>query len=144
IALLLWLYALQITLLVSIFRHKSLAVQRYFVVGVTLAALVLLALAYYNTTALQAVIQQYLQGGPQAPRGRISGPLVDLATNPWTYTALNFGILAIFWLDTLRRWVRRSMGLPPNPEVDLGLDDEPKPQELPRVEDMVSGDLLAA
>ncbi len=144
IALLLWLYALQITLEVSIFRHKSLAAPRYVVVGVTLVAVTLLALAYYNTAALQAVIQQYLQGGPQAPRGRVTGPLADLATNPWTYTILNFGILAIFWLDTARRWVRRAMGLPPNPEVDLGLGDEPKSPELPRVEDMISGDLLAA
>lgn len=144
IPLVLWLFALQITLEVSIFRHRSLAIRRYVVVGVTLAAIALVGAAYYNTAALQALIQQYLQGGPQAPRERVTGPLIDLATNPWTYTILNFGLLATFWLDTAYRWTRRAMGLPPNPAVDLGLEDEATPAELPRVEDMVSGDLLAA
>jgi hypothetical protein len=54
-------------------------------------------------------------------------------SNPWTYTLINILILGVFWIDTLRRWGRRAAGLPPNPRSN----------ELPSLEDLISGDLIA-
>jgi hypothetical protein len=54
-------------------------------------------------------------------------------SNPWTYTLVNLAILSIFWIDTLRRWTRRARDLPPNPYS----------KEMPKLEDLISGDLIA-
>jgi hypothetical protein len=141
-----WLYALQITLEVSIFRHRSLRVRRVVIVGVTLLSVVLLGVAVLNSDSLQALIWQYLHRTPTPPPIHEGGSGLRLLTNPWTYAVLNFGILGVFWLDTARRWIRRAQGQSPNPQVDLGLDDpgSQKRPELPRLEDMISGDLIAA
>ncbi len=143
IVLLPWLYALQIMLLISIFRDSSLRWRRFVIVGMTLLVIVLLAAAALNSDELQSVIQQYLQHRQQPVQQPANGPLSRLAGNALTYTVINFVILGVFWLDTARRWLRRALGYSPNPEVDLGLDDQGR-QALPRIEDMVSGDLLAA
>jgi hypothetical protein len=143
IVLLPWFYALQITLLVSIFRHPSLRWRRYVIVGVTLLSIVVLGVAYNYSFELRAYLNQLLHHTPTPQPS--NGLLTQLTDSAWTYTIINFGILLIFWLDTVRRWVRRAQGLSPNPEVDLGLDDSGKRRnkELPRMEDVVSGDLIA-
>jgi len=142
-----WLFALQYIFLASIFRDPSLRWRRYVITAMLLLCIVVLAVLWFNSHELQTLITDYLQRKPsqpsQQPQGQ--GLLARLTSDPWTYTILNFGILAIFWLDTARRWIRRGMGLSPNPEIDLGLDDAGNPRkELPRVEDMLSGDLIAA
>jgi len=148
IVLLPWLYALQIVLLLSIFRDPSLRWRRFVIVGMTLLVIVLLAAAALNSDELQTVIQQYLQRRQQPVQQPVNGPLLRLASDALTYTVINFVILGVFWLDTARRWLRRAMGYSPNPDVDLGLGyqrlDEQDKRVLPRIETMVSGDLLAA
>jgi hypothetical protein len=145
IVLLPWLYALQFTLLLSIFRHPTLRWRRFVMGTALLLCIVTLGYLYVNSAELQALITQALQRKPSQPAQQPSeGPLTRISTNPWAYLILNFGILAIFWLDTARRWIRRGMGLSPNPEIDLGLDESGKRRKgPPRVEDMISGDLIA-
>ena len=72
------------------------------------------------------------------------GLLRGFFSDPITLTVINLAILGIFWLDTLRRWVRRARGLQPNPRVNLGSYDEGKAApELDPITDIVSGDLIA-
>src|SRR5262249_22599378 len=66
-----------------------------------------------------------------------------LAQQSATYTLLNFGLIAIFWADTVRRWIRRSQGLPPNPRVRLGIEQAAAPEDLPTMSELISGDLIA-
>ncbi len=60
---------------------------------------------------------------------------------------VNFGIILIFWADTLRRWGRRAAGLRLHPEIDLATgathDEKVDPENLPSMAELVSGDLLA-
>jgi hypothetical protein len=139
-----WLYALQFTLELSIFRDRSLRWRRLVMVGTTLLSIGLLVVAALNSNELQTAIQQFLEHRQQPAQPQGNGFLLRLASNPWTYVLINFVILGIFWLDTARRWIRRALGLSPNPAVDLGLDTPAASAALPRIEDMVSGDLLAA
>jgi hypothetical protein len=75
-----------------------------------------------------------------AARTKSAAGLVGSATvtnlslsNPWTYTLVNALILSVFWIDTLRRWGRRATGQRPNPHSN----------EMPSLEDLISGDLIA-
>jgi hypothetical protein len=65
---------------------------------------------------------------------------------PLTYTVLNFLIIGIFWLDTIRRWVRRMRGESPTRRIDLatgGPTFKADSADLPTMEELISGDLVA-
>src|SRR6185312_5405376 len=93
-------------------------------------------ITYFNQS-LPEILRQLLQ------QGRF---LKFLAGNQWTYTFVNFALIAIFWLDTIRRWMRRARGLNPNPGVDIGFGYSgrgERDEEMPSLSELISGDLIA-
>jgi hypothetical protein len=132
----LWLSALIITLFASIFRDKSLRGHLIASMVVTVLAVVLVGITYYNSV-LPKILQQLLAQHVI---------LVTLAKSTYTYSVINFSLLAIFWGDTIRRWSRRARGEAPISTVDIGLDsDRPASKSaLPSLQELVSGDLIAA
>lgn len=135
----LWFCALMLTLLASIFRDKSLRGRLIATIVVALLAVIVVAILKFSDS-LPDFIQQLLRGH------RL---LAALTQSTATYNVINFGIIAVFWADTMRRWVRRARGLPPNPSVNLGLGDpadsaERDPRDMPTLQELISGDLVAA
>lgn len=131
----LWFCALLITLQVSIFRAAELRVRLIATLVVTVICIVLVILAKYGNI-LPDFIQQLIH-----PREFFTA----LADEPWTYTIANFGLLAVFWVDTLRRWIRRARGMTPNPSVTITLGTPRKDaEEMATLEELISGDLIAA
>src|SRR5262249_14132409 len=131
----LWFCALVITLQASIFRNRALRVP---LVVTLIVTLICIALVGVNAFAplLPDVIRRLLN---------LQETLRGLATNAWTYTILNFGIILIFWVDSIRRWSRRARGLAPTDAIPLLPDEtaeslsEKDPDTL---EEMLSGHLL--
>jgi hypothetical protein len=132
----LWFCALLITLQISIFRHQSLRARLIATLLMSLAAIVFIGITYFNQS-LPEILRQLLQGGRF---------LRFLAGNQWTYTVVNFLLIGIFWLDTIRRWMRRARGLTPNPGVDIGVGYGGRGEhdsEMPSLQELISGDLIA-
>ena len=105
----LWFCAVLITLQISIFRDTSLRARLIATLIMSLLAIVFIGITYFNQS-LPEILRNLLQ------QGRF---LRFLAGNQWTYTVVNFLLIGIFWLDTIRRWVRRARGQSPNPGVDI-------------------------
>jgi hypothetical protein len=128
----LWFCALMITLLASIFRHRSLRGQLIATLIIAVICVVIVYVIGFPGGVIRALIQKYL-------------PL--LADEQLTYVVVNFAIILIFWVDTLRRWARRAAGLRLHPEVDLTtgatIDDPVDPKDQPSMAELISGDLLA-
>lgn len=130
-ALYLWFSALVVTLLWSIYRNPALRGQLIVVLVVAGLAIILAAVIGNPTGAIRKLLQQYL-------------PL--LAKEQVTYTIVNFGLIALYWVDTLRRWTRRARGQRPHPQFDLMTGkktDTAAPEELPSMSELISGDLIA-
>jgi hypothetical protein len=133
----LWLCALLVTLIASVLRDASLRQRLIAMLVVSLVAIV-----FIGITQFQNIL-------PGIIRDLLSHHVIFqyLSTNPATYTVVNFGLIAIFWADTLRRWVRFRRGLPLHPRVDIGLGDSARTAD-PRTDttfsELISGDLLAA
>ncbi len=129
----LWFCALMITLLASILRDSAL--RRRLIVMLVVAALAIVIVGAIR----------FSQSLPQWLRDLITQHrlLVYLSTHPITYLVINFGLIALFWLDTFRRWWRRARGLPPNPRVTIGIESEHEKHDLPEMQELVSGDLIA-
>ncbi len=135
----LWLCALIMTLQISIFRHHSLRRQLTATLMVTVISMIIVGITYFYNLQFQAFLQNVLE---QLLHQHII--LRYIGDNPWTYAIINFGLMAIFWVDTIRRWMRRARGLPPNPKVDIGIfstggDDD----DMPTLQELISGDLIA-
>ena len=142
----LWFCALIMALQISILRNPRLRRQLTATLIVTTFCIIFVGLVYYYNLALQQFLQNILQ---QLLDIRIP----QIGNNPWTYTLINFLVLAIFWVDTLRRWGRRARGLPPALHVEIDLSSNPSestirrmvpPEEMPSMSELVSGDLIAA
>lgn len=129
----LWFCALVLTLQISIFRDVSLRKRLIATIIVSVVAIIVVGIIYFNRS-LPYILQQLLQGH------RL---ITFLARNAWTYTVVNFLILGVFWVDTLRRWLRRARGQAPTPSVNIGGGEQPRAQELPSMQELVSGDLIA-
>jgi hypothetical protein len=130
-ALYFWFSALVVTLLWSIFRHRTLRPQ-------LIAVLIIAALC---------IILAYFVGDPT---GRIRKFLEEnlplLAKEQLTYVVINFGLILVFWVDTLRRWARRARGLRPHAVINIMTGkktDTAAPEELPSMSELISGDLIA-
>lgn len=128
----LWFSALMITLLVSIFRHRSLRGQLIATLVIALLCVIIVYIDVFPGGFIRRLLERYL-------------PL--LADEQLTYVVINFGIILVFWVDTIRRWVRRAHGLRLHPEVDLesgaALDEKVDPADQPSMAELISGDLLA-
>ncbi|HEY1390396.1 MAG TPA: hypothetical protein VGF38_17800 [Ktedonobacterales bacterium] len=133
----LWFCAVLVTLQISIFRDASLRARLIATLIMSLLAIAFIGITYFNQS-LPGILRDLLT------RGRI---LRALASSPWTYSFVNFALVTIFWLDTLRRWVRRRRGQSPNPGVDIGFPYSgrgPRDDEMPSLQELISGDLIAA
>ena len=130
----LWFCALLLTLQVSIFRDASLRRRLFAMLIVSLLAIFLVGVTYFSNSLPDYIRQllDYLN-------------LSRWVTYPITYTIINFLLLTIFWVDTVRRWTRRARGMPPNPRVSIGLGarEQVDPDDLPTMSELVSGDLIA-
>lgn len=133
-ALYLWFCALIIGLQCSILRHRRLRRQLVATLTVTVISIVLVGIIYFYGADIGKFLQQVLN--------LIHVTLPQLGNNPWTYTIINFGIIAVFWLSTIRRWVRRAAGLPIHAGADIGLEDD-QTADFPDMRQLVSGDLIA-
>lgn len=130
-ALYLWFSALVVTLLWSVYRSRALRGQLITVLIVAGLCIILAYLFGDPTGFIKRLIQQYL-------------PL--LAKEQVTYVIINFGLIALYWVDSLRRWTRRSQGLRPHAALDLMTGqktDKAALEELPSMSELVSGDLIA-
>src|SRR5215469_15955699 len=87
----LWFSALEITLLASILRDQSLRRRLIATVIVGVLAVVVVGIIYFNNS-LPDFIKQLLNQHVL---------LRKIAGSPVTYTIVNFGLLAIFWADTV-------------------------------------------
>jgi hypothetical protein len=133
----LWFCAVLVTLQISIFRHHSLRKQLIATLILSLLAIIFIGITYFNQS-LPEILRNLLQ------QGRF---LRFLAGNQWTYTVVNFGLIGIFWLDTVHRWVRRAQGQSPTSGVDIGFTYSgrgPRDNEMPTLQELISGDLIAA
>lgn len=137
-ALFLWFCALIIVLQISIFRHPTLRRQRNATLIATGVSMVLVTIFYLYGRTFIPDIENFISNLLQ--RHIL---LSYLGHSQWTYLILNFGIIAIYAVDTAVRWNRRSRGLPPNPRADIGFGKPVDPNDLPAMEELISGDLVA-
>ncbi len=135
----LWLSALLLMLETSIFRDPALRLRLFAALTVTMLSIAVLGVFYYDRAALEALVAQLAQ----QPRLSVNLTLDDVLANPWTYTIVDALILVLFWGDTLRRWVRRAQGLPLNAAGTGPAFEGESARDLPRMEDLLSGDLMA-
>lgn len=133
----LWFCALIITLQVSIFRNQSLRRRLAAILIISLLCVVFIGITYFSSS-LPEVLRRLLEQGKL---------LRLLASSSVTYIVINFGLIAIFWTDTIRRWIRRARGLPPNPRVDIGFEKLSVgfggADDMPSLAELISGDLMA-
>jgi hypothetical protein len=136
----LWFSGLILVLQISILRHISLRRELAATLSVTIFSVIFLGVLYFHPlwiTDLLNLLEQVI--------ARIIGHPI-LASLPLTYTVINFLIIGIFWLDTIRRWVRRLRGESPTRRIDLVTGEttyKAGDDELPTMEELVSGDLVA-
>lgn len=128
----LWFCAVLVTLQISILRHQSLRRRLVMTLLFSLFSIAFIGVTYFNAS-LPDILRRLLHGG---------NALRFLGTHAGTYAIINFGLIVVFWLDTIRRWFRRARGLPPNPRVDL-FDDGGQPTDMPSMQELISGDLIA-
>ena len=142
-ALYLWFCALIMALQASVLRHPSLRRQLAATLTVTTVCIILVGIIYYFNSDIANALSSLLK--------RISGRPVFIQTigqSQWTYFVINFGLLAIFWVDTIRRWVRRARGLPPatHTKIDLmtgAVNPVTATDDIPSMQELISGDLIA-
>lgn len=137
-ALFLWFCSLIIVLQVSIFRHPTLRRKRNATLIATGVSMVLVTIFYLYGRYFIPNIEDFIY--------RILHQHILLSLlghSPWTYLILNFGIITVYVVDTAVRWNRRSRGLPPNPRADIGDGKPVDPDDLPAMEELISGDLVA-
>jgi hypothetical protein len=145
----LWFCALVLTLQISILRHRSLRSQLTRTLVVTIVSIIFVGVFdIYNQeilTALQNLLSTLLN---------TQVLLQNFGKSPWTYSVINFGILTVYWLDTIRRWVRSARGKSPFKPAEIGLDSPDSSAGLPAtkqagesapptISELVSGDLIA-
>lgn len=132
----LWMSALLITLIASILRDASLRGRLLAMVAVAVVAIVFIGITKFNDVLpdiLRRLFGQHVL-------------LKLLAGQPATYNVINFGMIALFWVDTVRRWIRHGRGLPLDPRADIGIGEDGKPVDpsaVPTMSELVSGDFMA-
>ncbi len=132
----LWFSALVFTLEVAVLRHPRLRRQLTEVLVVTIACMIFVGFSALDPGLLKYILTNLLNI-------RIAIP--QIGTSPWTYTILNFGVILIFWLDTVRRWLRTQRGEPTARRIDLGFGtlEFGENEELPTLPELIAGDLIA-
>lgn len=133
-----WFCALMLTLQISIFRNVRVRRQRDQTIIVSLISIVLVILLYFYRDQLQFLGEQI---------GNFLRSLHIPIGEGIVYALINFAIIVIFWVDTIRRWIRRIQGKPIAPQIDLFQretnNDKNSPLLMPSLAELVSGDLIA-
>lgn len=123
----LWLVAFLVTIQVSVLRNVRLRGQLIAMLIVTAICTALVGLGYVGP--LQDLLRRLFGG--QFIR--------DFGKSPWTWTIINFFIIIVFIVDTVRRWAARALGQPETGDF-AGRENDP---DAPTAEELASGDLLA-
>ncbi|HEY7342362.1 MAG TPA: hypothetical protein VH591_15910 [Ktedonobacterales bacterium] len=134
----LWLCLLVLTLEVAVLRDASVRLYRLAVVAITLIAMIIVLITFFYGIPFGELLNSLLD---QLFHLRVA--VEQLVSSPWFYALLNFGVLAVYALDSGRRWLRRARGLAPNRRVDIGLGETSQAKRLPGMQQLVAGDLLA-
>lgn len=132
----LWFSALVFTLEVAVLRHPRLRRLLTEALVVTIICMVFVGFSALDPGLLKYILTNLLNI-------RIAIPQIGLS--PWTYAILNFGVLIVFWLDTVRRWIRSQSGQPTARRIDLGFGtlEFGESEELPTLPELIAGDLIA-
>ena len=132
----LWFSALVFTLEVAVLRHPRLRRQLTEVLVVTI-----ICMAFVGFSALDPGLLNYIL--TNLLNIRIAIP--QIGQSPWTYAIINFGVIGIFWLDTVRRWIRSRHGEPAARRIDLGFGtlEIGEATDLPTLPELIAGDLIA-
>jgi hypothetical protein len=125
-ALFLWFCALLLTFQATVFRNPALRRRLVVVLTTTLISIAVVAILYFERDRVAQLLQDLV-------KWINLDFLTRSLSEAWTYTFFNVLILGVFWVDTLRRWGRRAAGQRPNPRSN----------EMPSLEDLISGDLIA-
>ena len=137
----LWFCALIMALEISILRNPKLRGQLVATLIVTLISIVIVAIIYFfGGGNFFKLLQDFLQ---QVLNIRF---LINIQGGKVLYALINFGMIAVFWIDTIRRWIRSSRGQPVNSRVDIGLGGTKTsagPADNPTLQELISGDLIA-
>jgi hypothetical protein len=132
----LWFSALVFTLEVAVLRHPRLRRQLTEVLVVTIICMIFVGFSALDPGLLKYILTNLLNI-------RISIP--QIGQSPWTYAIINFGVLLVFWLDTIRRWIRSQRGEPTARRIDLGFGtlEFGEAADLPTLPELIAGDLIA-
>ena len=132
----LWFSALVFTLEIAVLRHPALRRQLTEVLVVTIICMVFVGFSALDPGLLKYILTNLLNI-------RIAIP--QIGQSPWTYAILNFGVLLVFWLDTVRRWIRSRSGPPEARRIDLGFGslEFGETTDLPTLPELIAGDLIA-
>jgi hypothetical protein len=132
----LWFSALVFTLEVAVLRHPRLRRQLTEVLVVTIICMIFVGFSALDPGLLRYILTNLLNI-------RISIP--QIGQSPWTYAIINFGVLLVFWLDTIRRWIRSQRGEPTARRIDLGFGtlEFGEAADLPTLPELIAGDLIA-
>lgn len=129
----LWLCALLVALEWSVLRHPTLRSARTAVLLVTMLSILLTGPIYYYNLEFAQLL-------------RLNS--VNVGASPWTYTLINFGLLALYFGYQIRLWVRRLRGLPlraPTDDANTVVTENSGPQgsqEDPSLRELIPGSLL--
>jgi hypothetical protein len=135
----LWFSALVFTLEIAVLRHPRLRRLLIEALVVTLISMIFVGVAAVFPDAVTQFLSRLLN---------IQIYIPDIGRSPWTYAILNFGIILVFWADTVRRWLRarhQGDGEPSPRVVDLGIGTLEFGEEgdLPTLPELIAGDLIA-
>ncbi len=133
----LWFCAVLITLQISIFRDTSLRGRLIATLVMSLLAIVFIGITYFNQS-LPDILRNCCNGA------RFCAPC---PATPDVYSWSTLRLLGVFWLDTIRRWVRRARGDEAQLQVsNIGIGyggRGARDSEMPSLQELVSGDLIA-
>jgi hypothetical protein len=136
----LWFCALIMALEISILRNPRLRGQLLATLIVTLISMVIVGIIYFYGVNFLQFLQNLLESI------NIRVLLENIRAGKFLYAFINFGMIAVFWLDTIRRWIRSAQGKPVNSRVDIGLGGTKTsagPADNPTLQELISGDLIA-
>lgn len=136
----LWFSALVFTLEIAVLRSHKL--RRYLVQAlvVTLLAMVFVAIVAFFPNAVKDFLESINLRD-------LAIYISNIQNYPLTYLILNFGVIAVFWVDTFRRWLL-VRGSPTNVNarvIDLGVGriEIGEEGDLPTLPELIAGDLIA-
>ncbi|HEY1390395.1 MAG TPA: hypothetical protein VGF38_17795 [Ktedonobacterales bacterium] len=136
----LWFCALIMALEISILRNPKLRGQLVATLLVTLISMVIVGIIYFYRVNFLQLLQDLLQSI------NIRFLLENIRAGKFLYAFINFAMIIVFWLDTIRRWIRSAQGKTVNSRVDIGLGGTKTsagPADKPTLQELISGDLIA-